>query len=288
MKRFIKHIILLLAILLAWQFVGEYAYTYVYYKGTPRNKVMWVRSMEGVEMDFAVLGSSRAQYHVDPMLIEIETGKIGYNFGSQNSYPFEIDLMAQTLLNRATVDQLLIQVDYTYNMDQPDREASIPWMPYIKEEGIYQRFEAHDPIYTWFRYLPFYRYQHFEGQLGIRNVLLSALGKQPDFYANRGFKPIDHQLQDLQPFSHYLKDTENKSLYDLEQMAAARGVETSYFIAPIRQFEGNLHLIKKYLPGLLDYTDLYQDPALFSDPIHLMSQGAQQFTLQLSLDVFQK
>jgi len=288
MKRFIINIIIILGICLAWQVLGEYVYTYIYNNGTARNKVMWVRSLNNTQMDFAVLGSSRAEYHVDPLLIEAETGLIGYNFGDQNSYPFEIDLLSRELLMRTSVDRLLVQVDYTYNMDQPDVEASIPWMPYLKEAHIYPDFEPHDAIYKWFRHVPFYRYQYFEGELGIRNVVMSALGKQPDFFKNRGFKPIKHQLQELEPFEHYLQETENQSLKSVKQLCDEQGVETTFFISPIRAFKGNMPLIKNYLPEVIDYTDLYKDKALFSDPIHLKANGARLFTQQLIQDVFQK
>lgn len=288
MKRFFGYIAILLTVLLAWQLLGEAVYTYVYNNGSPRNKVMWVRGLTDQPMDFAILGSSRAQYHVNPTLIGAKTGLIGYNFGYENCYPFETHLLAQELLRRTTVKHLMVQVDYTYNMDQPDREASISWMPYLKEEHIYRQFEPHDPLYKWFRYIPFYRYQYFEGQLGFRNVLMSALGKQPDFYANRGFKPIDHQLQKLDPFEHFLQETENQNLKAIKALCDEKAMETTFFVSPIREFRGNLPIIKKYLPGLKDYTDLFQDPALFSDPMHLMSDGARLFTLQLSQDVFQK
>ena len=288
MKGFIKNIVYLVLICLAFQLIGEYVYTYIYNHGTPRNKVMWVRSLQETQMDYAVLGSSRSHYHVDPMLIESMTGKIGYNFGHQNSYPFEINLMAQELFKTNSPQKLLVQVDYTYNMDQPDVDASIPWLPYIKEADIYKHFKPYDSLYKWYKHIPFYRYQRFEGALGIRNVVLSALGKQPDFYANRGFKPIHHKLQDLPPFEHYLIDTENQSLKALQQQCADKGIETTFFIAPMNNFQGNLPIIEKYLPGVLDYSNLYEDPELFSDAVHLMSDGAQLFTEQLTLDVFQK
>lgn len=288
MKGFLRNIGLLLIIWLGWQVLGEYAYTYIYNHGSPRNKVMWVRSLEETKMDYAILGSSRAKYHLNPVLIDSITGLTGYNFGYENTFPFEINLLSRELLERTSPDRLFVQVDYTYNMDSPDVEASIPWIPYLKEDHIFRAFEPHDDIYSWFRNVPFYRYQYFEGELGFRNVILSALGKQPDFYANGGFKPIHQKFPDIAPFEYFMQDTENQSLKSLKEYSQERGVETVFFIAPILDFKGNMPIIKNHIPDVLDYTDLYDDPQLFTDAVHLMAPGAKQFTLKFTQDVFQK
>lgn len=285
MKRFLKYIGTLLLILLGWQLIGEFAYTYVYEHGSPRNKVMWVRSLEEDHLDFAILGSSRAQFHVDPLIIEEEKGWYGYNFGYENCYPFETNLMAQELLKHTSTERLWVQVDFTYNMDIPDVQAQVPWMPYIKEPEIYRHFEPHGRRYTLFKWIPFYRYQYFEGSLGLRNVLLSALGKEPDFYENRGFKGIDHQLQELDVFEHYLEEQENQSLKQLLQTTSEQSVQTSFFIAPIQDFEGNLPIMAQWLPNLKDYTNSFPDASDFSDPIHLRQEAAREFTQLLINDL---
>lgn len=286
MKRFILFVAILIAMVISWQFLGELAYTYAYNHGSPRNKVMWVRSLDSDSLEYVVLGSSRSYYHINPILIEQETGKKGLNLAYNNSYPFELKLMTLEVLKNIEVEEIFIQVDYTYNMEVPDKMAQVPWMPYLKEASIYSQYKNQDFRYKLFRWIPFYRYQYYESELGFRNVALSMLGKKANFYENDGFTPLHDEIQQLDVFDHYLIEKENYLLEDVVAACKDRSTKVNFFTAPIYQFEGNLEIMDRWLPNYRDYTHLIRERSLFSDPVHLKEEGANLLTRQLITDYF--
>lgn len=286
MKRFIIYVTILIVMVVSLQYLGEYTYTYVYNHGSPRNKVMWVRDIGTDSLDYVVIGNSRSYYHINPVLIEQETGEKGLNLAYVNSYPFELKLMTLEVLKNIKVQKIFIQVDYTYNLEIPDKMAQVPWIPYLKEKSIYSQYKNQDSQYKFFRWIPFYRYQYYESELGFRNVVLSMLGKKPNFYENYGFKPIHGQLQKLDVFEHYLIDKENILLSDILGVCSNLNTEVYFFTAPIFQFKGNLDLMERWLPNYNNYTELIQERSLFSDPVHLKEEGAIRFTHQFIEDYF--
>jgi len=286
MKQFVQYILILLAIVISWQVIGEFAYTYVYNHGSPRNKVMWVRSMNKDSLDYVVLGSSRSYYHINPLIIEEETGKKGLNLAYNNSYPFELKLMTLEVLKNIEVEDIFIQIDYTYNMEVPDKMGQVPWMPYLKEASIYSNYDNTNIQYKLFRWIPFYRYQYYESELGFRNISLSLLGKKANFYQNDGFKPLHGEIQQLDVFDHYLVEKENYLLKDVVSACNDQKTKVHFFTAPIYHFKGNLEIMDRWLPNYRDYTHLIKERSLFSDPIHLKEEGANQFTRQFITDYF--
>jgi len=268
-------------------YVGEYVYTYVYNHGSYRDKVMWVRDLKSQDsLDYVVLGSSRAYYHVDPILIEQKTGKKGFNLGYNNSYPFETKLMLKELLRNTHIEKIFIQADYTFNQQEPDSVASVQWMPYIKEENIFKEFEGYNETYSWYKNIPFYRYQVFESQLGIRNVMMSMLGKPPNFLNNNGFIPLDRNLNTLTPFTHHLENKRNEMYADMISIFEQERIEFHFFTAPLYRFKGNFDILEEYLANYTDYSKTIREDSLFSDRVHLKREGARLFTEILIEDYF--
>ncbi|MEZ4857201.1 MAG: hypothetical protein R2781_00135 [Flavobacteriaceae bacterium] len=266
---------------------GEYAYNYVYSYGSYRNKTMWVRDADALqnEYDFVILGNSRAYYHLDPILITEKTGKQGLNLAINNSYPFEIKLMLQDFFKNSKADQAFIQVDYTYNVTQPDIQASVDWIPYIIEESLFRQFPKQQKEFIYYKSIPFYRYSKFESVLGFRNVLLSIVGKEPNFLLHNGFVSLQKRELDVKPFSFTLKNTANPHLKDIIDLVNEKGVELYFFTAPCYNSEGNFEVLSSQLPNYTNFSEAIEEEFLFSDAIHLNENGAIRFT-EIFIDTY--
>ena len=66
MKQFLKYTSILIIGLLISMVLLDMAYTRIYNTGTYRNKVMWIRDMQPDTLDYALFGSSRTKYTVNP------------------------------------------------------------------------------------------------------------------------------------------------------------------------------------------------------------------------------
>ena len=286
MKRFLTYTGLLLVLVLVLQFIGEYVYTYVYNHGSYRNKVMWVRGLEKeTKLDYAILGSSRVNYHLDPTIIEKKTRAVGINLGLNNSYASDKLLMLEELLEKTHPKRVFVQVDYTFDKTGPNPVGSVSWMPYLKEERIFNHFSETEGNYTLYKNWPFYRYQIFESQLGIRNITMSLLGKQPNFLEREGFVPLRRNFNEASAFSHRLKDVENESYAAIQAICKEKGIDLYFFTAPLNGFQGNFKILEKYLPNYTDFSKAISEDHYFADEVHLKEAGAILFT-ELFVDTY--
>jgi|GEM_PF-841507 len=291
MKKFLSYITLLFGIITCLYFIGEWSYSFIYNHGSYRNKVMWVRDLKNQEIknfDYIILGSSRAYYHLDPILIEEKTGKKGLNLGLNNSYPFEIKLMLDQFFKSSTTKKVFIQVDYTFNVIQPDQEAFISFIPYLNEEDVYNEFSNNTNDFNILHTLPFYRYQKYESQLGFRNILLSSLNKKPTFLERNGFKPIPTATAYNESFTYELNPIQNQHIKEILDMAKQREVDVFFFTAPMYQCKGNHEVFKSLLNNYQDFSELVREKSYFVDAIHLNEKGAKLFTEVFSNTYFSK
>ncbi|MAM27973.1 MAG: hypothetical protein CMC13_03030 [Flavobacteriaceae bacterium] len=286
MKRFVTYIALLLGILVLLAFLLDALYTKVYNTGAYRNKIMWVREMEGEAVDYILLGSSRMNNHIDPTQIKRETGKDGFNLGVNAFSIFESHLMLKEFLKKNTTKMVIVQVDSRYRQTKPDPIGEKSWLPFIYEPYVYEEFESYGTEYKLYKHIPFYRFQKFESRIGYRDVITSALGKGHVYNKLSGFDP---RSQVLKRELTYREDKpivqENTSSKKMIELCKKHNIKLIFVTAPIYKFKGDLAPLRQYLPNYHDFKDSIRQRELFSDQIHLNAKGAELFTGQI-IDAF--
>lgn len=289
MKRFNIYIGLLLASVIVLAIVFDMAYTYVYNNGTHRNKLMWVREMNNQQVDFIVLGSSRANNHIDPVQIHNATGKNGFNLGVNGFSAFESHLMLIQFLKKNKTKEVYVQVDSRYRQDEPDPIGSKVWLPFIYEDYIYNEFKSFGSEFKCYKQVPFYRYQKFESRLGYRDVVTSFMGKGFDYEPLSGYTPRYATLKEDKPYNRdkYIIQ-ENTQINKIIERCNKEGVEVFFFTSPIYRFEGDITPLGKYLPNYHDFKDSIGERKLFGDQVHLNAQGAAHFTDMFIDNYFKK
>jgi len=240
---------------------------------------MWVRDMEGVNVDYILLGSSRMNYHIDPIQIEAATGKKGLNLGVNAFSSFESYLMLKEFLRNNDTKRVFVQVDNLVSDDDPDREGEKTWIPYLDEDYVYKEFKRYGIEYSLYRRIPFYRFQKFESRIGYRDVLASALGSGHQYEPTFGYTPTIGVLNGAVNFK---KSTPTKlpnhSMKSMISLCEKRNVELIFFTAPIFKYGGTLNQFEETLPNYYDLHSTVEDKKDFSNQTHLNYKGAEKFT----------
>lgn len=278
MKGFLKHTLFIIIALIVAMILLEVIYTTIYNSGSYRNKVMWIRDMEPDTLDYALFGSSRVKYLIDPLQIEKEINMKGVNLGMNAAGPFETHMAVNTFFKNSFAKKIFVQVDYTYYTEAPDSIGQLVWLPHIKEKDLFKHFKPYGKGYVYLKKIPMYRYLKFEGQLGFRNVTLSALGKKPDFLESKGFKSMTGNLQKDTIYPYTLERKRNKQIDEIIKLANNKNIELYFFTAPIYKPEEGFSILQSNLPNYKNMSTAVTDITYFYDHLHLNEEGAALFT----------
>jgi len=287
MKKLILNIVLWIFSLSLLAIIFEALFTYSNYNLTPRNPVSWLMSLDSKRTyDYAVLGSSRTLYHLNPNQIEKLTHKRGINFGLQDAKPFDIKLFVIQLIKKNITKNIYIQIDDSWNYTDAGEKSTVHWLPFINEENIWNEFKKlKDKKYYYYKNIPFYKYANFDSEIGIRDYI-KGIAKQPlsTIEAN-GYLTLYGELPKNKRNSKYsikIKDTLNVHISEILALCKKNDVKVIFFTSPIYNAIGNHLLLNNYLPNYYDYTDLISEPQYFVDPRHLNAEGTKIFNDSLS------
>ena len=279
MKQFLKYIVILLSFTFISSLVLDALFTTVYHTGAYRNKLMWVRDMDNTTLDYVLLGSSRVNYSIKPNLIEAKTGKKGYNLGMNATNIVETIALFEEFLKQNKTKTVYLQVDLQYIKETPDPIGEVAWLPYVHEEEVYNYFKQYDAAYSYYRYIPFYRYQKYAGRLGFREVISSALGGGYKYPVSRGYMPLEGVLQEDEEFIPDVTITKENKLYqNLIQLCEQNDIKVYFFTSPYYRLKDDFQLLETYLPNYTNFSNHIEEQTYFSDQVHLNTEGAKRFT----------
>tara|TARA_R110000751_G_scaffold61569_3_gene127851 strand:+ start:1804 stop:2676 length:873 start_codon:yes stop_codon:yes gene_type:complete len=284
MKGFFKQLFITLFLFYVLLVALDLIYTSIYmHPVKARSKVSWLKNLEAnQEFDYALFGSSRVFFHLNPKQIKNETGLNGINLSYPAADNFEIKLMVKEFFKHQKAKKIFIQVDDRFNVENYNDLAVIPWMPFIKEESIYEDIRKLDSTAFCKRYLPFYRYMLYDSKLGFREVVLSFF--KPNMFGDtNGFAPMNgHMSEKSKRLSLHITDKKNKHLEAIIEICKKENVELYFFTAPYYNTQLNTDVLEKQLPNYKDFYDSLNDINSFSDHLHLNEKGAEQFTTLFS------
>ena len=107
MKKFIRFLLGLFALVFVLLVLLDYTYTTVYQHSTPRNKFQYLFQLKPQKIDYVFLGSSRVENSIIPNEIEKKTNKKAMNLGFQAAKMQDIFTLLQSVVHQAC---LLLEV----------------------------------------------------------------------------------------------------------------------------------------------------------------------------------
>jgi len=279
MKNFIKLVAFFIVTIVLMAYLLDFLYTFSYQNPVnPRNKPSWLASLpEEKKYDYALFGSSRCLNTVNPVLIDKETGLNGLNLAYNGSNPFEIKLMVHQFIEKYDPEKIFIQVDDRFDRERNDPTSSIFWMPFINDDYVYNQFFLRDSLAWEYRYIPFYRYLHYESKIGVRDVFFSYL-KKNNFSGLKGFHSVSGIMKEEEAGYKELPNNSNIHFEEIEKMAETKGIKVYFFTSPYYKFDLNTSVISNHLDNYKDYSKAIPERKYFHDQSHLNSEGAQIFT----------
>lgn len=294
MRRFLKHIALIVSVLIAGMYLLDYIYTLVYNNAKPRSKVAYILKEENSPVDYTFIGSSRVENYIDAATIEKETGRKAINLGVQAAIVDDYFLLFDLALKKGIIkDTVFIQLDYAYNVNGTSSILKSALMPYIHNPKIDSYIKERDPDYYKLKYIPFYRYLVYEYKIGFREIFLSTVRKKSNVDFSNGYIP--RYGTSGEPMKGRLPnklEATNTGVEAINALAKEHQITIIYFIAPLCNETLNLDFAEKLeqrIPGFKNYARLYENNnEFFYNCTHLNNKGAQQFSKQIAKDILEK
>ncbi len=227
--------------------------------------------------DYILLGSSRTLNFLQPKRIDSLTGLQGINLAIDASGPLELKLMLKEYLKKGTPSYVFVQTDYRTE-ETPDPLGSIPWMPYIIEQDIFNAFKPYGKYYSYYHYIPYYRYAKFGPKIGSREILLTQLGDKNQTYEYLGYQPVYTVMQKEGKAAAELNKLPNAHLLEIVEICQELNIKLYFFTSPIYQSTFDFSFYKDFLPNYSDFSNLYQNKTLFMNVTHLNDEGASIFS----------
>ena len=282
MRKFLRFLLFIFLGIVLLAYILDVFYTYTYnHPIYARNKPSWLKKINNdIDFDYILLGSSRCIEHLNPVQIDKQTGERGINLGYAASGPLEIKLMLHEYLkNHPHPKKVFVQLDDKFNQEYADTLAVSSWIPFLKDDYIFEEITKNSSFSSYHRYIPFYRYCLFESKLGIRNIAMSYV-KQNNFERLKGFVPIDRLAKsNYEMISYELKNKPNQHIEEIEKWCKEKNIEVYFFTAPYFKRTLNTDVIRNHVNSYSDFSQLFKDQRMyFGDPNHLNKEGAKVFT----------
>ncbi|WP_282117769.1 hypothetical protein [Maribacter aquivivus] len=286
MKKFIFNCIIGFVIVITLDFSLGKGLEYFYFKQSSGFQYRTTYSIEDTEDDILVFGSSRANHHYKPSIIEEEIGMTCYNTGRDGNFIFYQTAVLKSVLERYKPKLILYDFtgDFSNNQEDYDRLSSL--LPYYKNHS-----EIRDIVNLRSSFEPFknlsgiYPFNSTLGNIVNGNLLI----KDIDEYTNKGYVPLYGKWKEA------LKENNSDEQYEIDpnkikifkeflDLCKQNDIPVVVLVSPIfYKYESNfsIELCKKKCKEakvpFFDFTrnkDYLSAPNLFDDPDHLNDEGA--------------
>jgi len=296
MRKFFKKIFYLFAILYLVFWVLDVGFTYIFQEGY-YTKIQWLYKRNNEQYDFVIHGNSRAYTTIDVGIVEAETGKKGLNISVDgSSIPDQYLMLKIFLLNNNKFKKLYLQVDPFSSDTEQIFDFAVPkFLPYMKDDIVFDHFKQFGPEWYAYRYIPFYRYDTYNTLWGLHEVLIDQfhlLKQDFDQYGDYFYPNIDYKGPEKLRTLVFNLTSNFKFLNQIIDLCKSHNVELILFTAPIvdielddayyKNMEGFKQLMDSKGVKYYNYGDLYKNnPTLFYNEIHINRNGAEDFTKKI-------
>ncbi|NLT35669.1 MAG: hypothetical protein GXX83_07200 [Gaiellales bacterium] len=306
MKRFLTHVLVFAALLLALSLVLDWAVSSGIRKSQWNDFAEWNDMVSGAaESDILVLGSSRAWVHFSPKIIGERLGMTCYNLGI-DGYPLDMQLARYAIYREhAAKPRVIVQQLDMFSLGlRDDIYGARQFLPYFNEAPLRQALRRYT-YFAWYDYLlPLIRYRgHREVvQRGFAELLGLEHYTTPN---RRGYLGVEREWSDdLAAFRKANPEGETQEIFSsnvdaLEELltdCAREGIQVVLCYPPEYYQARDIILNREEVFALyrdiarrhgvefLDYsTDpMCNDTTYFYNSQHLNKQGAELFSAQFA------
>lgn len=263
------------------------------------SKVHWVAGLEGRRDQFVVAGSSRAEYMVDPRLLEAEFGLRGVNIGCSGSGLTEQYLLLHRYLEHNTTRSVWLQVDYVSLSDYftyPFRDYD--WFAYRDDPEVARCFREVESVVYWsWRAAPFLRLMRCSSQLRFFLTTKPPAGSRYEGTLGALLRDEPYRTASDVAGKRVLSATAVARLREIVARCRQEGVALVFFQAPLSDEVAAADTAEcdQWLAdyargeaiGMLDFRQLFVDRgrAMFFDKHHLNLAGVKEFSSVLGLQM---
>lgn len=295
MKRFVLKGILFLFLLVCMDLSGGYIFDFLRETALKKNpsKMTMEYAMESVDQEVIVVGSSRAQRHYVPDILQDSMGMTVYNIGKGGFYFLYQCCVVHEILNRTNPKIIIWDMEPTLlSKPRPSEISNLSYLgPYYDSSAYYRAImEEMCPSEKYKMQSRLYRYNshslhYFSKSLAVKKNIKSVSGYIP--------LPVEGyeypSLQELQEADSMWTETEKRFVGIIRQCQqnnvrliasfSPKYVKSNYRETQV--YRRLCSLLETHRVSLIDCyneSDFLNDPTLFKDRVHLNDRGARLFT----------
>jgi hypothetical protein len=293
MKKYLTVILIGLSIVFALDFIIGNLLEKYYFTVTSGNLYRATHSLDEVEADILIFGTSRANHHYDSKLIEELTGKTVYNTGRDGHFIFYQTAVLKAVLERYNPKQVILDFEGTFEFNQLDYDKLSSLLPYYK---------SHPEIRDIIKLKSDFEKQKLVSKIYPYNSMLTTIAvgnseqnknRSNNKGAYKGFVPLEgvwqSEIDSLETHKRYEHDENKIKIFEeFVRLTKEKGIDLKVFYSPIFYLYDEDYSIKvcgdickKYNVEFIDFsrdTDFLNNRNYFKDRIHLNSKGANLYT----------
>ena len=259
--------------------------------------------------DMLFMGSSRAESHFNPQIIDSIIHTDSYNIGLAGiTTPLALACLESYLIHSSMPKYVVLNIDFHSFTGNEDTIYRFPkYFPYLSNNLLYEKLKEKDKRFYWFKWIPFYSMPFFSdkyldasfrGYLGLRN--------ESDKLYVKGYVPVSYEYaKDADTLGYYYydhmlmpKEEVFQSIDSIIGVCRKNAIQLVWVISPVYHkltesvINRNelLHRLKEVAKSnnivLFDYTydSLCYNKYLFNDPGHLNEKGSRSFSVKFAQD----
>lgn len=240
--------------------------------------------------DILIFGSSRANHHYVPSIIEDSLNRSCYNCGKDGNGILLHYGRYKLITERYTPKLIVYDLVDAFDICRNDNLKYLEQLKqYYKEAGLMELF---DDVSAMERYkLPSKLYQY-----NTKFIQMIGDNIKPQQQVIQGYKPI-YGMMDYEPdaIQSVAVEADSLKLKYIEKLIVdtqQKGIKLVFMISPFYKasssdsYDSVKELIKKYDVPFYDFyadEEMSRDKNLFSDPSHLNDKGARAFTEKVAV-----
>jgi len=262
------------------------------------------------EYNTLIIGSSRAESHFNPEVIDSIDQVNSYNIGLEgNTLPMALAVFEAYLVNSKTPKNVILNLDYYGVKENMDIINNFPkYFAYLDNPKLYEKLKERDPDFLFYKWLPFYSLPYMQKKylsISFRGFFKVTTPFDQSFI--KGFVPIpketavDPDTLTYTPYQSLPKRLIYESLDSIIHIARSRQIKLFFVISPMfhkqvestqnrEAFVSTLKRIAqdKQIP-FFDYSldEITMKKELFCKPKHLNKKGADLFSYTFAKDLRQ-
>lgn len=261
------------------------------------------------EYDALIIGSSRAESHFMPEVIDSVTGLNSFNAGQSGAMQdMNLTLLKSYLVHNTPPKILILNIDIHLRNTGNDTIHHFPkYFAYLGNDTLYEHLKKHDPRFRYFKWMPFYSLP-FTNDYYLSASLRGWFGKQGETDKNyiKGFTPEQKWVEDAdadnyQTINYVLDKTVIESISEIIAVCKLNNIKPVFVVSPlycklsdmIANKSVSITMLKQLanqsdIP-FLDYTDdeMCNKKEYFVNSRHLNMAGAMLFSQKFAAQLQQ-